>query len=492
MFESAELGHKVDKATFRKVEPALRARLLDAQFELAASKRFSMIILIGGVDGAGRGETINTLNAWMDPRQIETNGLGAPSDEEAERPPMWRFWRRLPPKGKIAIFFGSWYTLPILDRVYGRCTDADLDQSLEAIDRFERMLADEGVLLLKFWLHLSKKAQKQRLTRLEGDPKTRWRVSKTDWERFRLYDEFRRVSEHTLRLTSAAHAPWVVVEGTDARYRHLSVARTIAEVLEKRLKQPDERRQRPPPFPLLPEVDGRRIVDRLDLTLRLAKRGYEAALAKWQGRLNRLARSRKFAKRGLVAVFEGHDAAGKGGAIRRVTAALDARFYRIVQVAAPSDEEAARPYLWRFWRHVPGGGQVVMFDRSWYGRVLVERVEKLSTDADWMRAYSEINDFEAELDGNGVMVMKFWLAIDKDEQLKRFKEREALPFKQFKLTADDWRNRDKWDDYAGAVSDMVDRTSTEIAPWTLVEANDKQFARIKVLRTLVERLEAAL
>ncbi len=488
MFESAELGHKVDKASYRREEPELRARLLDAQFDLATTKRFAVVIVLGGVDGAGRGETMNTLNAWMDPRHIETNALSVPSDEEDERPPMWRFWRRLPPTGKIGLFFGSWYTMPILDRVYRRSDDADLDQSVDEILRFERMLADEGVLVLKFWFHLSKKAQNKRLKSLEADPKTRWRVTKTDWERYKLYDDFRKISEHTLRLTSAAHAPWIVVEGSDERYRHLAVGRTILEALETRLKQRPPRRRAAVPA-TVPVVDGERILDHLDLGHKLKRAEYREALEIWQGRLNRLSRKRKFQKHALVAVFEGNDAAGKGGAIRRVTAALDARSYRIVAVAAPSDEELARPYLWRFWRHVPGHGQVVIFDRSWYGRVLVERVEKLCGEFDWSRAYSEINDFEAQLCDHGIAVAKFWLAVSAQEQLKRFKERKDTPFKRFKLTDEDWRNRERWDDYVTAVCDMVDHTSTEIAPWTLVEANDKYYARIKVLRTLVQRLE---
>jgi polyphosphate:AMP phosphotransferase len=405
---------------------------------------------------------------------------------------MWRFWRRLPPKGKIGIFFGSWYTMPIIDRTYGRTTDADLDQSIEQAVRFERMLADEGVLVLKFWFHLSKPVQKKRLKALHKDPKTRWRVTKTDWERFKLYDTFRHVSEHTLRLTGVAHAPWLVVEGTDARYRHLAVGRTILEALEKRLQETEERRHRAVSVPTVSAVDGQRILDSLDMSQALARKKYQRALEAWQGRLNVLSRKRKFGRGALVAVFEGNDAAGKGGAIRRVTAALDARSYRIVPVAAPTDEEIARPYLWRFWRHLPGRGQIMIFDRSWYGRVLVERIEGFCSEFDWMRAYAEINDFEDQLSQAGIIVVKFWLTIGKDEQLRRFDERDKTPFKRFKLTDEDWRNRDKWQAYADAVCDMVDNTSTEIAPWTLVEANDKYFARIKILRTLAERMEAAM
>ncbi len=191
-------------------------------------------------------------------------------------------------------------------------------------------------------------------------------------------------------------------------------------------------------------------------------------------------------------VFEGSDAAGKGGSIRRLTAAMDARHYQIVPIAAPTEEERDQPYLWRFWRHVPRTGRVTIFDRSWYGRVLVERVEGYCREEDWLRAYAEINDFEDQLEDDGALVVKFWLQISADEQLRRFKEREQTDFKRFKITAEDWRNRDKWDDYLTAACDMIDRTSTDIAPWTLVEANDKNFARIKVLRTVCERIEAAL
>ena len=194
----------------------------------------------------------------------------------------------------------------------------------------------------------------------------------------------------------------------------------------------------------------------------------------------------------MVAVFEGNDGAGKGSSIRRVTSALDARCYDNVSVAAPTEEECAQPYLWRFWRHLPRRGRFTFFDRSWYGRVLVERIEGFCSEADWMRAYSEINDFESRLSRHETVVVKFWLAISKDEQLRRFKQREKTPFKRFKITDEDWRNREKWDAYETAVCDMVDRTSTAGAPWTLVEANNKYFARIKVLKTLCAAVEAAL
>lgn len=491
MFESAELGHRVEKSVYEKEVPGLREALLDAQFELVQAGKFQVVILIGGVDGAGKGETVNLLNEWMDPRHIMTVAFSDPSDEERERPCMWRFWRALPPRGKIGIFFGSWYTEPIVDRVMGNSKTVHLDRRLEEIVRFEKMLTDEGALVLKFWFHLSREKQEIRLKTLEKNPRTRWRVGDTDWERFRHYDKFKRISEHALRLTSQAEAPWIIVEGMDPCYRSLTVGKTLLAALEERLKENGEKKPADG-FPLLPSIDNRHVLDALDMSSRLSKKAYEEQLELWQGKLNQLSRHPDFAKKSVVIVFEGSDAGGKGGAIKRVTGALDARRYQVIPIAAPTEEERAQPYLWRFWRHIPRLGRFTLFDRSWYGRVLVERVEKLCGDADWMRAYSEINDFELQLTRSGIALFKFWLAISREEQLKRFEEREKIGFKRFKITGEDWRNREKWDDYQIAVCDMVDRTSTDIAPWTLVEADDKYHARIRILKTLCEGIERAL
>ncbi|MBU1214239.1 MAG: polyphosphate:AMP phosphotransferase [Gammaproteobacteria bacterium] len=492
MFESAELGHKIDKATYDAEVPKLREALLEAQMDLAKLAKFPVVILIGGVDGAGRGETVNLLNEWMDPRFLQTHGMGEPSDEELDRPMMWRFWRELPPKGRIGIFLGSWYTWPILNRVRGVTKNADLDQSLERAKRLEKMLVDEGALVLKFWMHLSKDKQQKRLKSLEKDPKTRWRVTKRDWEHYTMYDKFNTVNERVIRHTSTADAPWTLVEGYDPRYRGLTVGKIILDALLKRMKQPAKKVAEVTAPPPMPSIDQLNVLKTLDLKQKLEKKKYETELEKYQGKLAILTRSPKFKRLTVVAMFEGNDAAGKGGAVRRITSALDARQYNIIPIAAPTEEERAQPYLWRFWRHVPRRGRLTIFDRSWYGRVLVERVEKFCSEADWMRAYSEINDFESQLVRHNIIVVKFWLAISKEEQLRRFKEREKIGFKRFKITEEDWRNREKWEDYEHAVCDMVDRTSTEVAPWTLVEANDKNFARIKILKTLSDRIEAAL
>ncbi len=501
MFESAELGHKIDKATYDRRVPALREALLDAQFELVQKKQFPVIVLIGGVDGAGKGETVNLLHEWMDARHIQSHAMGEPTDEERDRPGMWQFWRRLPPKGTIGIFFGSWYTAPIIQRVYGDTRRRDLDASLQEIVRFERMLVNEGALVLKFWFHLSKKVQKKRLHALERNKETRWRVTKTDWKHFKLYDKFRKVSEYSLRETSTGEAPWVVIEGTDPRYRGLTAGSVLLKAMRERLdgaaKTNGHKHENGAGSPLVlaaptASVDRRDLLRSLDFTNKLDKAEYEKQLAHYQRRLNLLSRHEKAEKIGTAIVFEGNDAAGKGGTIRRISGALDARFYHIVPIAAPTEEERAQPYLWRFWRNIPRRGRTTIFDRSWYGRVLVERVEGFCQPGDWMRAYSEINDFEEQLVRGHTLVVKFWLAVTKEEQLKRFKEREATGFKRFKITDEDWRNRKKWQDYELAVCDMIDRTSTEIAPWTLIPSNDKYFTRIFALRTLCERIEEAL
>src|SRR3990172_6034115 len=491
MFESAELDHSISDREYDRAEPKLREALLKAQYDLLAQNSFPVIIVIGGVDGAGKGETVNILNEWMDPRHIVTHAFGEMSDEERERPRMWRYWRALPPKGRIGILFGAWHSDPIVNRVAGRTDDARMELAMEEIVRAERMLVDEGALLLKFWFHLSRKAQKKRLQALESDPKTRWRVTDTDWERFKLYDRFRKVSENALRETGTGYAPWIVVEGADPNYRYLTVGRTILAALRKRLAGDKPVVTRPAALPE-PALDGRTVLSSLDYETTLARKVYNRKLEKYQGELNLLSRHKKFRNKSLIIVMEGVDAAGKGGSIRRVTGALDARHYQVTPIAAPTEEERAQPYLWRFWRHLPRKGRVTIFDRSWYGRVLVERVEKFCSEQDWMRAYHEINDFEEQLVEAGAIVAKFWVTVTKEEQLRRFREREKTPFKSFKITPEDWRNRRKWNDYERAVCDMIERTSTEIAPWSLIPSNDKYCARIEILKTLCERVEAAL
>jgi AMP-polyphosphate phosphotransferase len=492
MFDSANLDHAVSKELYHREEPKLRAALLKAQFDLLRDGRFPVLILIAGVEGAGKGEMVNLLNAWMDPRHIQTRAFFDVSDEENERPPLWRCWRALPPKGKIGVFFGAWHTRPIIQRVQGLIGESELARQTGDIVRLEKMLTDEGVLLLKYWFHLSRQQQKKRFKALEKDPATRWRVTDLEWEYYDLYKKFVGVCEPFLRQTSTGEAPWIVVPGYDPYYRALTVGRHLLAAMHERLdRKPGPKPAAKKSAPLSKPADKNNVIRALKLDQELTKHDYQKQLEKWQGRLNLLSRDPRFKEISVVTVFEGNDAAGKGGAIRRVTGALDARSYTNVPVAAPTEEERAQPYMWRFWRHIPRRGRFVFFDRSWYGRVLVERVEGYCSEADWMRAYGEINDFEEAQTRHRIVVVKFWLAISAEEQLRRFKEREQIEFKKFKITDEDWRNREKWNAYETAVCDMVDRTSTRGAPWTLVEANNKYHARIKVLKTLVHAIEDA-
>lgn len=500
MFESAELGHTIDKATYARRVPKLREQLLEAQLSVLSQRRAPVLVLVNGVEGAGKGETASTLSEWMDARHIITHGFGEHTDEERARPSMWRFWRALPPKGNVGLFFGSWYTDPIVGRALDTMKRSTYEDYLDRIVNLEQMLADEGVVFVKLWFHLSKAAQKKRLTELERDKRTRWRVTKRDWDYFELYDRFRDVSEAVLRRTSTGHAPWHIIEGTNSRYRELQSANILLEAMKRALapaKPKDPLAASPPPAVASPHsrataADQKNLINGIDLTQKLPEAKYKQKLEALQGKLNVLSRHKRISDIGIVAVFEGCDAAGKGGAIRRVAGALDVRSYHIVPIAAPTDEERAQPYLWRFWRQMPRKGRLTIFDRSWYGRVLVERVEGFCGESDWRRAYAEINDFESQLVSSGLVLCKFWLQISKEEQLKRFELRGKTGFKRYKITDEDWRNRKKWSLYEDAAAEMVERTGTGAAPWTLVAAEDKYHARIHVLSELVERVERAL
>ena len=502
MFEAAELGQKVSSREYKAQVPALRAELLDEQTRLREIGRFPVIVLFGGVDGAGKSEIVNLLNEWLDPRWLVTRAYGPPSDEERERPEYWRFWRDLPAKGRIGFFLSAWYSRPLVARVRRRLRRAEFGASLDEIANFERALTDDGALILKFWMHLDKQSQQQRLEKLHSDPLTRWRVTREQWDNWKRYDRFIEAGEEIITRTSLANAPWMIVEGGDERYRSLTVGSAIRDAIRKRLNGSNDNRAPASTGAVRGKVrrpvvstahSGRQtIISKLDMTQRTDDKHYKAELERLQGRLNRL--HRRAQRRGVstMLVFEGWDAAGKGGAIRRITAAIDARATQVIPIAAPTEEERAQHYLWRFWRHLARRGRVTIFDRSWYGRVLVERIEGFASEAEWMRAASEINQFESQLIAHGIVLVKYWIHITRDEQLRRFRARARSAYKSWKLTDEDWRNRKQWAAYEVAVNDMIERTSTGQAPWTLVEANDKLFARLKVLTTVCERLEEHL
>lgn len=485
MLSDAEADPALSRDAFKKQEDRLRPALVKAQYDRLRKPDRSLLIVVAGIDGAGKGATVNLLNEWMDPRHIQTLAFGAPDATELQRPPMWRYWNALPAKGRTAIVFGSWYA-PLLREAARKKPDAALLDALAArIDRFENLLSAEGVQIVKLWFHLSAQAQKSRIKRLLSSPETAWQVVPEDLAVRKKYERLRDAGLQTIARTDHGHAPWIVIPSADDNMRAVATAQAVLRTL----------RRAPARVPA--QAGGARAtrhdtLARLDYSASLDKDEYEARLSALQGRLARAVRGDAFRGRTLVLAFEGQDAAGKGGAIRRVTRALDARQFEITPIAAPAPHELARPYLWRFWRRVPRLGRIGIYDRSWYGRVLVERVEQYTPPAAWKRAYGEINDFEAQLAAHGAIVLKFWLAVTRDEQLKRFREREQSPYKTFKITREDWRNRRKWDDYAEAANEMLARTDTPAAPWHVIAANDKRYARLQVLERIVLAVETAL
>lgn len=481
-----ELERGVPNGRYKKLEAELRTELIAAQEQLLQA-RFPTLIVLGGCAGAGTSSAGNALRQWTDSHGIAVCAFEPPSAEERERPEYWRYWLSLPPKGTIGIYLNGWYDRPLRDLAHGRSDEAAFKRDVGGIAAFENELVVDGALLIKLWIHLDKEARQQRIADLEQNPLTRWRVNADAREGLKYYDEFKRAADRLLQKTDNRGACWQVIDGSDPHYT-LAVGHAVRDAIRQRLGKKKSR-------PQLVESDwppAPNVLTSLDMEQRVSKKEYQALLERYQGRLYRLTQQARRKGVSTVLVFEGADAAGKGGVIQRLTDALDARIYQIIQVAAPTEEEHAQHYLWRFWHHLPRTGRTVIFDRSWYGRVLVERVEGFADEAAWKRAYSEINDFEEQLIDHGMVVAKYWIHIDKDEQLRRFESRQATPHKRWKITDEDWRNREKWDEYEAAVDDMVARTHTPAAPWILVEGNDKRFARLKVIEALCQQLEQAL
>jgi polyphosphate:AMP phosphotransferase len=395
------------------------------------------------------------------------------------------------------MFLGSWYTKPAQQAVTGKMDMGDFDQHLQEIESFERTLTDDGALVIKLWLHVSEKQQIRRLA--ENMPREQHNLRRSDqpYELQGKYNEALAVSERMILATDTSHSHWQLIEACDPRYRDIAAGEYILKAMQDRTAQQPAVDEPAPELPAT-EVPAENleaqptVLDKVDLSLALDGEKYKRKLDRYQNRLQELGWLAYQQKRSVVAVFEGWDAAGKGSAIRRVTQAMDPRLYRLLQFAAPTDEERAQHYLWRFWRQMQRDGRCTFFDRSWYGRVLVERVEQLATRPQWQRAYSEINQFEQQLVNHGCIVLKFWLHISPDEQERRFRAREQEPRKRYKLTEEDWRNRAKWPEYEIAVDQMVGHTSTTHAPWTLVSGNDKKNARVEILKTFCKTMSLAL
>ncbi|MGE3333062.1 MAG: polyphosphate:AMP phosphotransferase [Rhodospirillaceae bacterium] len=489
IFKSAEKAKALSDGEFRKLKDDLRLDLIELQQKIRNKAQFPVIIVLAGVKGAGVIDTLNVINTWMDPRWVETHAFDAPSDEESERPPFWRYWRSLPAAGAMGLYLEGWYgELLGLDpkRPVGRG-----DDRLRHIAAFEQTLADDGALILKFWLHLSERHHRKCQEDDGEDPIFGIRPADHAWRPQPPYSVYVKTAAHVIASTNTDRAPWHIVGGRDANQRRFE----ILDILRKSFAAHLKRMARAPKngrAATARKAPAHDILAAIDLTRAMSDEDYERAFHEQQSRLYKAQQAARAANISTVLAFEGWDAAGKGGAIRRLAYGLSAYNYKIVPIAAPSDEERKHHYLWRFWRALDRAGHITIFDRSWYGRVLVERVDNLIPKAAWQRAYDEINTFEEELTAFGIVLLKFWLHIGRDEQLKRFKDRDKDPAKKWKLTADDFHNRKNWNAYVAAVNDMVKRTSTDAAPWHLVPATCKKFARITVMDTVATALEKAL
>lgn len=484
MLSSAETGQTISRQAFDAEVPLLRVDLLNAQFDLR-NAAFPVLILVAGDDRLGCERTVDILHEWLDARYVNTHVFLEHSAAESQRPRFWRYWNALPQHGAIGLHFGAWANNTVAEHLFGSLSASAFNSRINRIKAFEKTLTDDGCLLMKFWLHLPKAAMKARLKKATRHPDRHWRIDHADWRIYDAYDRGVPIIDRFLEDTHVASSPWHVIESTDHDTRHLAVARTITARLQARLHQPHSPLS---PTPVAP-VQAPSALGAADLESTLSGDDYKKKLTKHQRRLHRLARRGRSRGLSSVLVFEGWDAAGKGGAIRRLTSAMPARDYKVIPIAAPTAQEKSRHYLWRFWRHVPRAGQMVIFDRSWYGRVLVERVEGFAQPQEWARAYAEILDFEEQLADHGIVVMKFWLHIDRDEQLRRFKAREQTPYKKYKITNEDYRNRERWDDYSAAVDEMIARTDSAQSPWHVVAANDKRHARIEILKTVCKGLK---
>ena len=490
MLEASEAGNTLSKAEFREIVPQLRVDLVNAQYDLRSAD-FGVLLFVAGDDRIAGHDVINRISEWLDARFLQTHVMGPLTAEEAMRPRYWRVWRGMPSKGRIAVFAGGIMRL-LHENLAGELSDADYEHAIDHLEVLQEELVADGTLIIKIFLHTPAKVQRKRMKKAEKDDELGWRVDQRDWAMLDLLEEAGAKLDTMLRRTSVAGAPWSVIEATDARYRDVAVARTILSAITARLAEGPSPGVAVSEALFAPAHRQATVLDTVDLDRTTDRQVYQGELNRLQRELHGLALQAR--ERGLstVLAFEGWDAAGKGGAIRRITQALEAGDYRVISTAAPTEEERKYHYLWRFWRDLPPAGRMVIYDRTWYGRVLVERIEGFASPAEWQRAYDEINDFEDQLVERGFYVAKFWLHISPEEQLARFQARESTPEKAHKITEEDYRNRDKWDAYVTAVDQMVQRTSSREAPWHVIGANDKLTARLDVLDRVTSGLRRAL
>ncbi len=488
MLDTLDLTLSLDQDSYKIQIETLMKELRSLQ-QICRDKKLPIIIVLEGWTAAGKGALVKKMVSYLDPRGFAVHPIWPPSEDESRYPFLWRFWQILPATGSIGIFYHSWYTHLLEDRLFERLPADHVPMAMRQINAFERQLVDDGAAMAKFWIHLSKKELKKRLKKASKDELQAWRVRPEDWQQAKNYDTYSSLAEEMVIHTSTGTAPWTLVEGDCQRWARVKVLSTMVATMQEaldRLPMHIPAVLTPPQKHLTPEEPNP--LAAVNLNESLSPEQYKLQLRQQQVNLSQLQQILYEKHISVLAVFEGWDAAGKGGAIKRLTDILDPRSYQVNAFAAPTDEEKAHHYLWRFWRRLPPAGKLGVFDRSWYGRVLVERVEGFATELEWRRAYQEINEFEEQLTSAGYVLVKFWLHISQEEQLKRFQERQDNPYKHHKLTEEDWRNREKWPLYEVATNQMIQRTNTPHAPWTLVAANDKHYARVKVVSTVVEAI----
>ena len=488
MLEQWKFGEdRQEEGACREQLKARRKELAGLQMKLKEAG-LPVIVQVEGWAASGKGVLLQSLIGELDPRFYRVVGTKFPTEEEERYPFLKRHMERIPPAGKILFLDSGWMDDLVWSSLKGDLTEEELDRRLESARVMERQLAAGGSPLVKLFLHVDEETQKARLDRLEEDKDTAWRVNRDDRRQNKNYHRAQKLFDRCLAATQTEWAPWKVIDATLGAQGLLDAA----DFLYQRLTQALERRAAPPAQQLTWPVRPMPSVALCPKEGQMKKEEYRRLLKKYRKKLwemhNRLYRARV----PLAVVYEGWDAAGKGGNIKRLTSGLDPRGYEVHPIASPTPEEAARHYLWRFWTRLPKTGHIAVFDRSWYGRVMVERLEGFCTEEDWRRAYDEINQFERELTDSGMVLVKFWVNIDKDTQLQRFHDRENDPAKQWKITEEDWRNREKWDLYQTAVDEMIAKTSTDNAPWHILNSVDKRSARIQAMEIVLRAAEEAL
>ena len=475
-------SEKIDRDSYKETMKMLSIEMGRLQ-RRAKEEKIPILIILEGLDASGKGAVISELLMSLDPRGYNVYSNNKESEEEQLRPLFWRFWKNLPGEGEITIFDRSWYYSVFQEE--GK--EKNYKKRCKDIIHTEELLTREGMLIVKFFLYISKKEQKKRLEELGSNPSTSWKVSKEDRKNNKNYDEIMNRYEKLIKDTHTKESPWNIIFSEDFKEAKLQVIEKLDQEIKKYLGE-----KRSEKMEELPERIRKFNLDEVRVDKVVEKEKYKKKLKKYQRRLHELEHEIYEKRIPVVIAYEGWDAAGKGGNIKRLVEKMDPRGYDVIPVAAPTDTEKAHHYLWRFWSQFPKGGHMAIFDRTWYGRVLVERVEKFCSENQWKRAYSEINQMESQWTGDGAVVLKFWIHIDQDEQLRRFQEREAIEYKTWKITDEDWRNREKWDDYRGAVEDMVRYTGTKKAPWHVIGGNSKYNARLRVMEIVIEALEERL